>query len=449
MFGTVFGNNNSWLSTPPRILLGDVQGEGLFFDFLNQPFIPNQFTFTRGPTNGNAWAVNSSGSYSEYGANVARFNYASVNPYTPRGLWLEGQQTNKVRNPRGAGAILGVVGSGGDLPTNWSIVNSAGLTTEVLSVETTLGFNAVRLRISGTATSTLYILGFETSTGIDALPSEAWSVSYLLLNEGNLGASIGSCRIRLQPRTSAGATVGSVLSGSQLGSIGDLVWMNRGFSDIGSTATIAKVQPQFSTGILTIGLAYDTTILIGWPQCQPSSTVSSPILPAEGVQAESTRSTDLFGVNLSAFSYSGAITIIGSFQLPQNAAASADQMIIQMDDASDSNAVRIRNIAGGATIVMGRVNGGAPTDATALGSMTAGTRFSVGLTTDASGNISASFNGGTVQTLSGAPSGLTNLRIGQNFSGTAALFGFALNLRIIQRTVSSSELQNLTTAALL
>ncbi len=77
-----------------------------------------------------------------------------------RGLLIEGRsRTNKWRSSNMEGALVGVVGSGGSLPTGWSITSAAGLTTEVIAVGALGAMGYIDVRVSGTSSGTTYAIG--------------------------------------------------------------------------------------------------------------------------------------------------------------------------------------------------------------------------------------------------------------------------------------------------
>ena len=96
------------------------------------------------------------------------------------GLGYDGREghTNLVPNPLGTGAVLGVIGSGGALPTGWFVNTGHNLTTEVVAAITLRGIPGYRIRISGTSNGIFYELS--TSGNISISPSTAHNASCLL-----------------------------------------------------------------------------------------------------------------------------------------------------------------------------------------------------------------------------------------------------------------------------
>jgi hypothetical protein len=162
------------------------------------------------------------------------------------------------------------------------------------------------------------------------------------------------------------------------------------------------------------------TMLTFWGWTEESDFPSSAMLATTEPNA-ATRGQDSLTSSFSTLFPAGVGTTLGSFLLPFNAVG-ADQAIFDINNGTLNNRIRLRNVAGGNTIVMGRTIGGVNIDAASLGSMTPGTLFRVGITFDGT-NIVANLNGGTNQTVAGYPTGLTTLRIGNNSAGTAPMFG--------------------------
>jgi hypothetical protein len=119
------------------------------------------------------------------------------------GLLIEEARTNSLRNAAGGGSTAGVVGSGGALPTNWAIEQTAGLTTQVVGTGTANGFSYVRLSISGTPTATAWQLRFESNTQVGAAQNQSWSASLYAALSGGALTNISSVDVRCAESTAA------------------------------------------------------------------------------------------------------------------------------------------------------------------------------------------------------------------------------------------------------
>ncbi|WEJ58354.1 hypothetical protein [Devosia sp. FJ2-5-3] len=208
------------------------------------------------------WARSADGNWREFDADIMAT--------TDLGLSLEPAGTN-LASPGPAGASVGIVGSGGALPTGW--VANGALTTQIISVTTLLGLPAVRLRISGTAASTFYEIGFTPSMmGLDA--SKACSASIFAqchseivplveLRQGN--SSDGFVAVNsLSPALSATA--------------------RRSELNLTTQSTTARGKLRLALN-LTIGNVYLVELTIACPQLETGAAPSSPLLAARSADA--------------------------------------------------------------------------------------------------------------------------------------------------------------------
>lgn len=353
-------------------------------------------------------------------------------------LLVEGQRTNGVRNPRCEGAA---VGSPGTAPTNWSFSASAnGITSQVAGIGVENDIPYVDFRFSGTASAnySMFVLP-EATTAVVASQGQAWTGSMFVKLVA--GTMVGTFNINVADRTSGGGSPGSsstsyTPTGASLPS--QRISHTRTLVDV----TTARVSTNIGTTISN-GVTADFTIRVGWPQLELGSFASSPILPVVASPAASTRGADLLSASLSSLgiSASGVCTVLGTAMIPQNAPSGANQALVQIDDGSDNNRFMLRNFAGGATIVPAQAVAGVTTDGTSAGSMTAGTLFKWGVSIDGAGRMAVSVNGAAVSAVTGGPTGsFTTLRIGNNFSNTAPLFGEIGTVTTIARALSDAEL---------
>lgn len=371
--------------------------------------------------------------WQEYAANLARF-------VTPNAwLLLEGERTNSARNPRAEG---GASGSPGTAPTNWSISTAPSGTARTITTGIThLGMQGVRVRYQGTPSVTANILiAPEGVAGIAAANGQTWTGRFYYRVTGGGFTGISAQRLQI------GFLNGS---GTVLGALGTTPLVETAnLSEVSNTLTAsdpatANVQAALRYTV-TNGVPMDLEFEVFWFTTEQGPFASTPILPAVGAPAVSTRERAIVTAVLASagIAPSGACALIGRAMLPQNAPAGFDQMLCQVDDGTDSNRFRIRNVAGGATLVAGRVLGGTPADAASAGSITAGTAFNFGVSIDGAGRIASCFNGGAIQAAAGGPlGGLTTLRLGNNASGTAPMFGQMGRFRTISRALSDADLQ--------
>jgi len=403
---------------------------------ITDPALPAYVALLRSHAAARATALDADDtSWSEFAADLPRFHGAA------RRLLVEGARTNAVRNPRAEGATAG---SPGTLPTYWGLNGlPSGIASTVVGTMIVGGVHCLRLRLAGTpATSATARLEPEGLSSIAAANGQSWTSSLFIgLHAGSLANLVATYRLMGRDGSySAYNMVTAALSPSA----------SLGRSTL--TTTIASASVVTATTDITFGFtsgqAVDCTLNIGWPQMEQGPYASTPILPAVGSPASSTRGADLLSAALASVGVgsNGACTLLFWGVLPQAAGAAADQLLLSLDDGTASNRFRLLNPAGGSALQIGRSLAGASAAATA-GSITPGMAFKAGVSVDGAGRAAASLNGAAVVAQSGGPtSGLTTLRIGNDAGNTAACFGLAAECRVLPYAVADSALPGLVTA---
>jgi hypothetical protein len=247
------------------------------------------FTVTRASTKN---VLGSAGLYVSVANNVPAFEFNTDGTY--RGLLVEPGATNQIRNNSMVGAVVGTIGSGGALPTNWIIPTTAGLTTQVLSVDTIAGVSYVTIRMSGTASAGGGNMVFESNTAIVAASGQVWTNSYFFDVVAQPNPPTRYERYIVE-RTGGGSFV--TAGALQITEFGQRVSFTRTLSGGG---TVERVNAGFQF-ILNIGSAYDFTVRIGWPQMETGSVATSPIVTTAGT---ANRAADVV-------SLTGASSLIG------------------------------------------------------------------------------------------------------------------------------------------
>lgn len=356
-------------------------------------------TFTRSQVGTVSTAFNATADLVEYAADVPRFNGAAQR------LLLEGQSTNVWTNPRGDGLVAGTPGSN---PTGAGTRPANGLVAEIIGQATRNGIPGWEFRISGTPASTginTWALGGATAHLVGDF---VWTAAWFALVGGSL-ANIANMTLRGSDGDAGVSVIGMTATPQ---------FFSRRWVSTSNTGTQPRLRWSFADTVTPV----DCTIWIGGGQQRIGPAfLDSAILPVSGSPAASTRGQDNFTSAFATLFPNGVGTVLGSFMLSSNADG-ADQVLIDINDGTANNRIRLRNVAGGATIVAGRTIGGVNADATTLGSMTAGTLFRVGLTFDGT-TLVANFNGGSNESVVGLPPGLTVRRVGNNAAGTAPMFG--------------------------
>lgn len=384
-------------------------------------------TFTRSQVSAFSTARGADGAtFREFAADVPRFNG------TAQRLLIEGQRTNLIANPRTPGG------------TGWTLQNITSATS--ITGPDGVSGSAVTLT-EDTATAAHVTLpgsiSFITSqTYVITAIARAGSRQFLQITASLIAATVnGFANFDLVNGTLGAA--GSAVTRHAIRPLGGgWYWCEMGFTsaDAVAGAPIFCMQNSGSATRLAAYTGTSATLDLFWTQIEAGAVfASSIILPPSGAPGASTRGQDNLTAPLATLSPTGVGTVLGSFMIPQSAPASADQMLFEINDGSVNNRIRLRNVAGGNTLVAGRVTAGTPVDATTIGSMTPGTLFRVGLTFDGS-NIVANFNGGTNQTVAGIPPGLTTFRVGNSVAGTTALFGEVGTLTALPTVIPAGDL---------
>lgn len=237
-----------------------------------------------------AWAIGRDGRLRKVASHRPRVEW--LDSATPAVL-LEGGRTNGIRNPRGEGAVLGTLGSGGALPTFWAPDTTAGLTWEVVATGVEDGLPYVDVRLHGTPSQTFAQLRFEGTTTVAAAPGQTWTGTiYSRLVAGSM-AGIGEARVRIQERSGAGVALGQSQTAFDPADVSRLAFARRAHTRVMADPTTGAVVLMLGLGGLTVGESIDITLRIAAPQLEQSPVASSLVLPPSGAPAASARSADL------------------------------------------------------------------------------------------------------------------------------------------------------------
>ena len=191
-----------------------------------------------------------------------------------RGLLLEDQRTNGVRNSTMQGAVPG---SPGTLPTNWLLGGSAAVTPQVVGTGTENGVPYIDLRLVGTTTSVLLALLPETTTAIAAANGQAWTSSvYLRLVAGSL-SNINSVQLSTNETTAAGASVRTNFGPLWTVTTVSLAAQRFVYSvTLTGGGTVGAVHQRINFNVPS-GVAIDATFRIGAPQMEQGDFPTSYI----------------------------------------------------------------------------------------------------------------------------------------------------------------------------
>lgn len=206
------------------------------------------------------------------GLTLETVSVREVNPWVNEGLLLESEaRTNLINNSQFEGAVVGTVGSGGSLPTNWSSTSFDSV--EVVSIDTYRG--APRIRIKGTranatgsAVFPAILLGSSTFAASTAYTYGAF------VQLGSDFANVSSCNLL------ANDGVGNFIIKSILGATETEFIYDTQTSAVGAGAGSARVAGTVDDGETGVVDFY-----ISMPQLEAGSTPSS-FIPTTGAASD-------------------------------------------------------------------------------------------------------------------------------------------------------------------
>jgi len=252
------------------------------------------------------YVVDENGDLSQVAANTPAFEYNADGTY--KGMLVEEERENSIRNSEAGGSTNGVIGSGGALPTNWGAFSLNGLVAEVIGTGTEKGVEYVDLKFSGTATATTSpFIRFESTSQISAAQNEVWSGS-VYMKYTDQTANPDNVKLGVIQYSSTPSFLKSDVE-----SVTPTTTLTR-FKQEDVTldnASVASVASAVFFGI-TNAQAYDFTIRFGLPQLEEGAHASS-VIKTSGTSA--TRNRDDIS-NTSASTYIGtAGTIYAEVQI--------------------------------------------------------------------------------------------------------------------------------------
>lgn len=222
------------------------------------------------------------------------------------GLTYEAAATNLIRNNSNTGAIVGQLGFGGAVPTDWNMGAPSGLARNVVAFGTLLGMPYIDLRLNGTlgASASVGATDFASPAGttnvIAAVQNDIVSTSvYCQMIAGSM-ANISSLLFSLNQVQADGATSNGLQSSAELttilndGKMRRLDLLNKTIA--GATTAFISPRMRFLGG--TIGNAVDITIRLMGETLSKTAFMSSPILTTNAAVTRTADSLVLKDLNV-------------------------------------------------------------------------------------------------------------------------------------------------------
>lgn len=294
--------------------------------------MPGGVTFTRASS---GTYFDSAGVLRTAGTNVPRLDYDPVT-LAPRGLLVEEQRTNSIRNNTMVGAAAG---SPGTYPTNWSeFIANAEITRSIIGTGTESGIAYIDVRITGTVTaSRSFNVYFDTTTAIASANAAAWALSaYTRLVGGSL-TNISAVKWALDQFSSTPTYLSTLFGSSFTPTSSALAGQRFSATLITNNASVATVRPLISFVTATTG-ACDFTLRIGLPQLEMGSIVTSPI-PTTGTVA--TRAGDFVTQPITPAITNKAYTAVVDYLLPAGWLPQSSPRVVELNDGTLSNSITV------------------------------------------------------------------------------------------------------------
>lgn len=203
------------------------------------------------------------------------------NCVTDLGVEAQEGRTNGIKNNSFSGAALGVVGSGGALPTGWSC-SCIGLTANVTALGVVGGMPNITINISGTTTGQYFILHFGAYSDVSAVYGQTWSSSSWESLAGSNISNVVASGLWLQDTGSGGAGLASTVQGTAPGTLTNSVINNT----IVPSGTLYEYPGFYMNFSAASGQTFNGNITFAVPQLErnaiPASVASAVTGGANG-----------------------------------------------------------------------------------------------------------------------------------------------------------------------
>lgn len=405
-------------------------------DFVGSAGVDPRIAFTRAAS---ATRRNAAGVLETVPAGVPRIDY---DPITSRalGMLIEGGKTNMVARSLTTGAVLGVIGSGGALPTGWSATPKAtsGLDVEVVGIGSENGLPYVDVRVSGAPISGYQAIVFGNVTGYTASTEYTGTVFAKMLS----GFAGGAGSLQLQARYNIPGGSINISGGYTPANLSGDLRAQRLVANGTTDATAAGAGQFLLVFNLTNGVAYDFRVRLSLPQLEAGSATSSILTDG----ATATRAADVATLDLPAY---GDITVMVEYMLGAKVRNSRALGLYAAGATANNIAVISANAANTASAGVVASPAG-PNSAVPGFAAVPGRIDRVAFSRAAAGDMLLASRGAALAagTHTGVTAAMQTICFGNTTSaGTVHLDGYVRRVSIWLRTMTQAELNRLTEVA--
>lgn len=237
-----------------------------------------------------SWGWGVAGALAEVAVDAPRWEFDPAT-LAPLGLGFAGPRVNLIRNPRGEGAVAGMIGSGGALPTNWAFTNTSNTVCTVVGTgaEDGLPYVDVKLDMTGTGNCSM---NFETTTGAPVTGLTGYTSSVYMKVAAGAVANFNNLhtRIRVEAATVQNGA-NSSFAGITSGALRSQRWTaaHTTLAD-GTFARVSLVLTSTATASITLRIAL--------PSLEAGPFASLPMLPGVASPGASPRAQEAASIPL-------------------------------------------------------------------------------------------------------------------------------------------------------
>jgi hypothetical protein len=188
-------------------------------------------------------------------------------------------RTNLVPSTEVASAVVGVIGSGGAVPTIWSAGAPSGITKTLVDRRTDRdGFPTCDVRFNGTVGGggfcQVFMVSNDDSVAMPITAGATYSYSFYYALVGGSLTNLGDCGLQADWQTGGNVLVDGV--NHELIPAPSSTFTRGTLPNTVTPATSARVDLQFVTDVSgSVGLAIDFTIRLGAAQIETGASVTA------------------------------------------------------------------------------------------------------------------------------------------------------------------------------